>query len=67
MDDKEYTLSLHDGARWITVGRLYMGEKPKLLLDTSRNYASFAKVVTDDKGDMRPDSKVYIHCFEKEN
>ena len=44
-------LAVHDGKRWITVGRFYPGAKPKILLDASRNYSQFAKIISDDRGD----------------
>ena len=60
-------LAIHDGKRWVTVGRFYAGDKPKILLDASRNYGQYAKVISDDRGDQRMDSKIYIHVFDHDD
>jgi len=60
-------LAIHDGKRWVTVGRFYPGDKPKILLDASRNYGQYAKMISDDRGDQRMDSKIYIHVFDHDD
>ena len=68
MENKDgQKLAIHDGKRWVTVGRFYPGDKPKILLDASRNYGQYAKMISDDRGDQRMDSKIYIHVFDHDD